>query len=255
MQIPRCFAAAIPLVLALTPALALTQTQAPTGLLVSREELVAAATRADIAAKRADRNTRVETAIRGSQIRRRLDTGDFQIGDRVIVSFVSDAVHKDTVLVRSGPSLELPGNIVVPLAGVLRSELLGRVSTELLKYVKARQIEVTPLMRVGVIGAIARPGYFAFPSDLPLTDVIMAAGGPTGGADLARTTIRRGTEEFRSADETRKAIASGLTLDQFGLKAGDELVIAERRNRSSSSIMGMAGTAASILAVVLTVGR
>lgn len=181
--------------------------------------------------------------------------GDFQVGDRVIVSFVSDAVHKDTVVVGAGPSLELPGNIIVPLAGVLRSELLDRVSTELLKYVKARQIEVTPLMRVGVIGAVARPGYFAFPADLPLPDVIMAAGGPTSGADLTRTTIRRGKEEFKSADETRKAIANGLTLDQFGLKAGDELVIADRRNVNSASIMGMAGAAASILAVLLAVGR
>lgn len=181
--------------------------------------------------------------------------GDFQVGDRVIVSFVSDALHKDTLVVRSGPSLELPGNIVVPLAGVLRSELLGRVSAELLKYVKARQIEVTPLMRVGVIGSIARPGYFAFPSDLPLTDVIMAAGGPTGAADLDRTTVRRGKAELKSADATRKAIANGLTLDQFGLKAGDELVIPDRRNLNSSSIMGMAGAAASILAVLLAVGR
>ncbi len=255
MKIPGCFAAVIPFVLALTPAPALTQTQSATGLLVSREELVAAATRADIAAKGGDRTTQAKSAILGGEIRRRLETGDFQIGDRVIVSFVSDAVHKDTVGVRAGPSLELPGSIVVPLAGVLRSELLGRVSTELLKYVKARQIEVTPLMRVGVIGAIARPGYFAFPSDLPLTDVIMAAGGPTGGADLDRTTVRRGKEEFRSADETRRAIATGLTLDQFGLKAGDELVFADRRNLSSSSIMGMAGAAASILAVLLAVGR
>ena len=255
LEIPGCFAAAIPFVLALTPAPALTQAQSATGLLVSREELVAAATRADIAAKGSDRNTQAKSAILGSEIRRRLETGDFQIGDRVIVSFVSDAVHKDTVVVRSGPSLELSGGIVVPLAGVLRSELLGRVSIELLKYVKARQIEVTPLMRVGVIGAIARPGYFAFPSDLPLTDVIMAAGGPTGGADLKRTIVRRGTEELRSADETRKAITNGLTLDQFGLKAGDELVIGDRRNLGASSIMGVAGGAASILALLLALGR
>jgi hypothetical protein len=252
LQIPRCFAAAIPLVLALTPSFALAQAPVATGLLVSREELVAAASRAEIAAKGPDRNDQARSAILGSEIRRRLETGDFQIGDRVVVSFVSDAVHTDTVVVRSGPSLELPGSIVVPLAGVLRSELHGRVSTELLKYVKARQIEVTPLMRVGVMGSIARPGSFAFPSDLPLTDVIMAAGGPTGATDLDRMTVRRGKDEFKSADETREALARGLTLDQFGLKAGDELVIGERRN---TNVLGMASAGASILAVLLAIGR
>lgn len=255
MVIPRCFAAAIPFVLALTPDLVLAQAQAATGLLVSREELVAAVASADIAAKGPDRSSRRASAILSSEIRRRLETGDFQIGDRVIVSFVSDAIHKDTVVVRSGPSLELPGSIVVPLAGVLRSELLGRVSTELLKYVKARQVEVSHLMRVGVIGSIARPGYFAFPSDLPLTDVIMAAGGPTGGADLDRTTVRRGKNEFKSADETRKAIASSLTLDQFGLRAGDELVFADRRNRGFSQIIGMTSAVATIVAVVFAIRR
>jgi hypothetical protein len=213
---------------------------------------VAAASRADIAAKGPDRAGQARGAIASREIRRRLESGDFQIGDRVVVSFVSDALHKDTVVVRSGPELELPGSIVVPLAGALRSELLGRVSTELLKYVKARQIEVTPLMRVGVIGSIARPGYFAFPSDLPLTDAIMAAGGPTGAAELDRTTVRRGKDEVKSADETRQAIASGLTLDQFGLRAGDELVIATRRN---VNVLGMASASASILAVLLAIGR
>ena len=75
-----------------------------------------------------------------------------------------DAVHRDTVVVPSSRVLELPGMIVVSVTGVLRSELQDRVTTEVLKYVKAQQINVTPLMRVGVLGAVARPGYFAFPS-------------------------------------------------------------------------------------------
>ncbi len=248
----RCFAAAIPFVLAFSPAVASAQTPTTTGLLVSREELVAAAKRADIAAQGPDRNNKARGASLSGEIRRRLESGDFQIGDRVIVSWISDVAHKDTVVVRSGPEIELQGGVVVPLAGVLRSELLGRVSTELLKYVKARQIEVTPLMRVGVIGSIARPGYFAFPSDLPLPDVIMAAGGPTGAADLTRATVRRGNDEFKLADETRQALARGLTLDQFGLKAGDELVIAERRNRN---FLGMASATATIVAVLFAIRR
>jgi protein involved in polysaccharide export with SLBB domain len=145
--------------------------------------------------------------------------------------------------------------IEVSVAGVLRSELQQRVSTEVLKYVKAQQIEVTPLIRVGVMGAVARPGYFAFASDIPITDAIMGAGGPTGTADVGRSIVRRQNQEFRSAGETSKAISTGLTLDQFGLSAGDELVVGQRRELAPSTLIGMTGALASILALFVTLNR
>jgi protein involved in polysaccharide export with SLBB domain len=195
---------------------------------------------------------RAQNAALAAAIRQRLRDGDLQVGDRVVVTIVSDSVRRDTVAVRSERSLELPGMITVSVAGVLRSELQQRVSTEVLKYVKAQRIEVTPLIRVGVMGAVARPGYFAFASDIPITDAIMGAGGPTGTADVGRSIVRRQNQEFRSPGETSKAISSGLTLDQFGLSAGDELVIGQRRDLAPSAIIGMTGAMASIVAVFLT---
>jgi protein involved in polysaccharide export with SLBB domain len=144
---------------------------------------------------------------------------------------------------------------VVPVAGVLRSELQERVSSEVLKYVKAHQVDVTPLLRVGVLGAVARPGYFAFASDIPLTDAIMGAGGPTATADVDRSIIRRRNQQFRSSGETSKAIASGLTLDQFGLSAGDELVVGQRREFSAGTLIGLTGALASVLALVLALNH
>lgn len=223
--------------------------QAASGLLVSRAELIALATQADSSAKEGNESVRAHNAMLSASIRQRLRDGDFQIGDRVVVAIVSDALHKDTLVVRSGRLLELPNDIVVPVTGVLRSELQDRVSTEVLKYFKPRQIEVTPLVRVGVLGEVARPGYFAFASDLPITDVIMGAGGPTATADLERSIVRRGNQGFRSAQETRLAIGRGLTLDQFGLKAGDEIVVGRRREFNPTPIIGVVGALASIAAV------
>jgi protein involved in polysaccharide export with SLBB domain len=223
--------------------------QASPGPLVSRAELVAAATQAELGAGKGDYTARAKSAMLAGAIRERLRDGDVQVGDRVVVTIFSDTLHRDTLVVRSGRFLELPGMIVVPVSGVLRSELQDRVSTEVLKYVKARRIEVTPLMRVGVLGAVARPGYFAFASDLPLSDAIMGAGGPTAAADVQRSIVRRGNQEYRSADETRKAIASGLTLDQFGLNAGDELVVGQHRDFNASALIGMAGGLTSVIAV------
>jgi len=250
----RFFAAGM-LLCAFAPTEIKAQVTGPSGLLVSRAELTAAASQADVAAGTGDPAARSRSAILAGAIRRRLRDGDFQAGDRVVVTIISDVVHRDTLVVRSGRSLELPGPILVPLSGVLRSELKDQVATEVLKYVKAREIEVTPLMRVGVLGAVVRPGYFAFASDIPLTDAIMGAGGPAGTADVKRSVVRRGTQEYRSAEETRQAIASGLTLDQFGLSPGDELVVGSRREFNPAQLVGIAGALASIVAVIVTLRR
>jgi protein involved in polysaccharide export with SLBB domain len=231
------------------------QTQSSAGLLISRADLTAAAARAELAAITGEPANRAQNAMIAAAIRQRLRDGDLQVGDRVVVTIVSDAVHRDTVVVRSGPTLELPGMIVVPVAGVLRSELKDRVSTEVMKYVKAQQVDVTPLLRVGVLGAVTHPGYFAFASDIPLTDAIMGAGGPTVAAAVDRSIIRRRNQQYRSAGETSKAIASGLTLDQFGLSAGDELVVGQRRDFGVSTLIGLSGALASVLALFVALNR
>src|SRR2546430_6051229 len=179
------------------------QARQPAGLLMSRPELAAAAEKAEIASKGGDVSMRSRNMMIAASIRQRLRDGDFQVGDRVVVSFTSDVLHSDTLVVRTGRVLELPGRIMISLNGVLRSEVGERVSTELMKYVRAEQVEVTPLMRVGVLGDVARPGYFAFASDLPITDAIMGAGGPTATADLDRSVVRRGNAVYRTTAETR----------------------------------------------------
>src|SRR6267143_1850675 len=183
---------------------------APTGPLTSRDELSAAATQAEQSGK----------PLEAAAIRQRLRDGDFQVGDRIVLSFISDAKHSDTLVVRSGRIIDLPGVGELPLTGLLRSELKGRVTAELLKYVKAQEVDVTPLTRIAVLGEVVHPGYFAFRADVPITDAIM--------------------------------LASGLTLDQFGLNAGDELVVGRRRELISPTVMGLMGMIASASAIFFT---
>jgi protein involved in polysaccharide export with SLBB domain len=215
------------------------QTQYASGNLTSRIDLISAAERAELA----------RNAVLAASIRQRLRDGDFQVGDRVFVAVVSDVMHRDTLVVRTGRVLELPGKITVPLTGVLRSELKDRVTEEVMKYVRAREIEVTPLTRLGVLGEVARPGFFAFASDTPIADAIMGAGGPTPLADIQRSVIRRGSKILRSSEETRTAIATGLTLDQFGINAGDELVIGKQREFNTTTVVSVVGVVASVLTI------
>jgi len=230
------------------------QSQVASGALSSRAELSAA--EASLSQSRS--GDQQKATMMAAAIRQRLRDGDFQTGDRIVVTVVTSESHTDTLVVRSGRALELParlGKMTVPLIGVLRSELQERVTSEILKYVKAQQIVVTPLIRVGILGEVARPGYFAFASDLPITDAIMGAGGPSVMADLDRSVVRRGNQEFRSTRETRQAIATGMTLDQFGLSPGDELVVGRRRQLLSPGLIGAVGVVASLVTIFVAVHR
>jgi protein involved in polysaccharide export with SLBB domain len=219
--------------------------QTGAGILTSRDELTAAAAHAE----------QSQNPMMAAAIRQRLRDGDFQVGDRILLSVFSDAARTDTLVVRDGRVIDLPGKAILPLSGVLRSELKDRVTAEVLKYVKAERVDVTPLTRIGVLGEVAHPGYFAFRSDVPITDAIMQAGGPTAVADVERSTVRRASREFRSADETRQAVAKGLTLDQFGLTAGDELVVGRQRQFFSTGATAALGTIASLAAIFFAVRR
>jgi len=216
--------------------------QTAAGLPTSRDELAAAATQAEQSRK----------PLQAAAIRQRLRDGDFQVGDRIVLTIVSDAQHTDTLVVRSGRVIDLPGKTELPLTGVLRSELKDRVTAEVLKYVKAQKVDVTPLTRIGVLGEVAHPGYFAFRSDVPITDAIMLAGGLTPTAAIERTVVKRQRHQYRSAGETRQAVASGLTLDQFGLSGGDELVVGKRREWLTPAVTGTVGIVATVSAIFLS---
>ena len=219
--------------------------QTAASLLTSRDELTAAADYAE----------QSRNPLEAAALRQRLREGDFQVGDRIVLRVVSDTAHTDTLLVRAGRVIDLPGKAVLPLTGVLRSEVKDRVTAEVLKYVKAQGVEVTPLTRIAVFGEVAHPGYFAFRSELPITEAIMLAGGPTAAADIERTVVRRASREYRSANEMRQAVARGLTLDQLGLGAGDEVVVGRQRPKITPIISTAVGMGASFAAILIATRR
>jgi protein involved in polysaccharide export with SLBB domain len=234
--LPVCFIA-----VASTPGIS--RGQGTSGALISRDQLTAAAIQAE----------QSQNPVQAAAIRQRLRDGDFQIGDRILLTVFSDAAHTDTLVVRDGRLVDLPWKVALPLTGVLRSEVKDRVTAEVLKYVKADKVDVMPLTRIAVIGEVARPGYFAIRSDVLITDAIMQAGGPTASADLERSIVRRASHEYRSADETRQAVAKGLTIDQFGLNAGDELVVGRQHqlfNPATSAVLGMIASLSAIFFAV-----
>ena len=162
-------------------------------------------------------------------IRHRLDRGDFQDGDRIMVTVRGPGGFSDTLTVRSGRQLELAQLPPLPLTGVLRSELHPRLAAHLTKYLRDPVVIVRPLLRVGILGNVLRPGYYYTSADLPLTDVLMVAGGPTPEADLTKVSVRRGGEIIMNERKTRGALTTGRSLDNLHMQAGDEVEVGKRR--------------------------
>lgn len=201
----------------------------------------AASTRADLQTRAAE----LERAIAGADgdarrrlegelalVRERLAEGDFRVGDRVVLDVRGDSALADTFAVRDGQVLRLPGTGDIGLKGVLRSELQTHLETELRRFIRDPEVEVTPLIRIGVLGEVGAPGFYSFRADEPVSDVIMAAGGPTQNADLERTKILRGDRALIENDNARDVIAQGRTLDQLNLRAGDQIFVEQRVRRN-----------------------
>src|SRR5690349_19629006 len=91
-------------------------------------------------------------------LRNRLEHGDFQDGDRIVVQLLGSIPYNDTITVRAGKMLPLPRMDDLPLEGVLRSELNDALTHHLAKYLRDSTARATPLLRVAVLGQVGHPG-------------------------------------------------------------------------------------------------
>ena len=185
---------------------------------------------------RADLEAQLKIAVSGNRtseaflLRNRLEKGDFQEGDRIVFNLHSTAatLASETLTVRAGKVIQLKLMDDLPLDGVLRSELRDRVMTHLSKYLQDSSVRVKPLMRINMMGGVGHPGYYDTSADLLLSDMVMRAGGPSGDADLNKVTIRRAATVIWNENDTRTALADGLSLDRLHLRAGDQIEVGIR---------------------------
>jgi hypothetical protein len=162
----------------------------------------------------------------------RLKQGDFHAGDRVVVKVEGSAGFSDTLVVRTGKVLPIPQMGELPLDGVLRSEINPLLKAHVAKYLRDPVVQATPLVRVGVLGSVGKPGFYYAAADLPLSDVLMTAGGPTNDADVGKISIKRDGNEIIDHENSSAALAKGMSLDMMHVEAGDEISVGRQRNFS-----------------------
>lgn len=203
----------------------------PRGAELSRAELQELLQRLETAASSPGYSSglRAKAAAEASVVRSRLQDGDFQIGDRVVLRVEGEPQLSDTVTVAPGRVLQLPGIDDIPLAGVLRSELDEYLTTELARYLRDPVVEASSLVRIAVLGQVGQQGFYTMPASLLIEEALMLAGGPAAQANLDEAEILRGDRVIWSGDALQEAIIAGRTLDQLSLRAGDRIIVPQRR--------------------------
>ena len=162
-------------------------------------------------------------------VRARLESGDFQSGDRIFIRVEGESQLTDTFTVDMAGVLELPQLGAVPLYGVLRSELGERVQLHLARFLRHPVVQVRPLIRLLIEGDVVRPGFYVAAPQQPLADLITQAGGLTQRAKPMAMRVERGRELIWSGEPLRQAVGLGYSLDQLSLRAGDRVFVPQRR--------------------------
>jgi protein involved in polysaccharide export with SLBB domain len=207
------------------------------------------------AAKATDAATRQQRQMQAATIRARLRDGDFDVGDRILLSVRGDSTINDTVTVRAQRMIRLPNMPDISLQGVLRSELQDYLTTQLARYIKRPDVQTTSLVRVAVMGSVTKPGFYQLPADLALADAIMIAGGPTTTADVDRTQVKRGADVIYSSQLLGQEVAKGATLDQLNIRPGDQILIGERHHTNWGMIASIVGISAGLISTAVVLSR
>ncbi|MFN2397620.1 MAG: polysaccharide biosynthesis/export family protein [Gemmatimonadaceae bacterium] len=188
-------------------------------------------------------------------LRARLRDGDFQVGDRlaILIQAIADtATIVDTVTVRAGRLITVRSLPEISLNGILRAEAEPHVKKSVSQYLKDPTVQVTPLLRVAILGEVGRPGFYSFPADVLVSDAIMAAGGPTSNADLGKTEIKRESRNKVGKKEVSQAIVQGRTMDELNVRAGDEIIVGTKRTWNWTTIARSTGA---LLALAFAINR
>lgn len=161
-------------------------------------------------------------------IRSRLQEGDFQVGDQIILMVEDQPALSNTFTVDQGLILTLPTIGDVPLAGVLRSELKQHVSTHLQMFLREPIVRGRSLIRIAVLGGVARPGFYTIAGEALLTDAVMMAGGPLINANIDEIRVEREQSSILEGRRLQAAMDNGRTLDELHLRAGDRIFVPQR---------------------------
>jgi polysaccharide export outer membrane protein len=142
------------------------------------------------------------------------------------------------ILPRLGPML---------VTGIPAVQLKQRLTSEYQKFLNNPSIEVTPLRRIAILGAVRNPGIYPIDPSITLGQAPSIAGGAIPDSKRNMIELRR-NGSVREVDLKKQPALAGLPLS-----SGDQVYIPERSWFSKnatwvvSTAIGVAGTTALLL--------
>ncbi|MFL5615330.1 MAG: polysaccharide biosynthesis/export family protein [Gemmatimonadaceae bacterium] len=186
-------------------------------------------------------------ATAGIPLRERPHNGDFQPGDRILLTLRMDSTITDTLTVQADRSVIVHKLPPISLVGIGRAELQSYLSAEVQHFIRGEVIAAKPFLRLGILGQVMHPGFYRVPVGIGLADALMVAGGPSPQADLTHITVRRDTTTILDARRMRQAMVSGAPLDEIDVDAGDEILVGEKRSLNWMLVSQVAGLATGLV--------
>jgi protein involved in polysaccharide export with SLBB domain len=158
---------------------------------------------------------------------------EFAVGDQILLEVEGDTQFTHTFSVGPGPALLLPVIGAIPLAGVPRAQVEAYLSEQLGRYMKNPVVHAKVMVRLGVLGEVEHPGYYAVAAGAVVSDALMAAGGPTKDAKFTAARIEREGKGLYTGNAFQDAFAHGMTVEGLGLRTGDRIVVPRRADAES----------------------
>ena len=112
------------------------------------------------------------------------------------------------------------------------------------RYLRNPSIEVIPLRRVQVLGAVRTPGLYPVPGTVTIGDVLALAGGATPDGKPDQAVLRRDGEDLRIK------LNSGTRLADTPIRTGDQIYVPQRGWISRNAGLVAAGLSAATSVVV-----
>jgi protein involved in polysaccharide export with SLBB domain len=140
------------------------------------------------------------------------------------------------------------GRVVLPKLGSLdvasvdSDSLQPRLVRAYSEYLNNPSIEVVPLRRISVLGAVQKPGVYPVDPTMTVADVVALAGGASPDGKRDRVELRRGDERVSANLQQASRVADSP------IRSGDQLYVPQRSwlGRNTALVAGLVGTAASL---------
>ncbi len=172
----------------------------------------------------------------------------------------------DALRITVWPNAELGGDFPVEETGFVYLPFLGEVRatgipveelrTELRTgYSQAMQnpvVSITPLFRVGVVGAVRNQGIFPITPTDNVLDVIQLAGGFDPNANTEKVRIVREGEVVNLDAYAALNTGDMLPIEVLRLRSGDQIVVPAKSGFNAAIVFGIIN---SLLATALLIDR